>query len=178
MSGRFAVAALCIVFVPTLLLGAALWALSEWLRGWLFTGFPWLTSGYAHNVGPLAGFAPVVGVYGLAWIAAILAGSLAMLSLRTGPRILPAALTLLLAGAGVALHAVNWTHAAGQPISVRLLQGNIPQEMKFSNEALLSSLMMYDDMIRSAPADLIATPETAVPLLERSIQTAGIKSPA
>lgn len=155
--------------VLLLLLLPALWALSEWLRGWLFTGFPWLTSGYAHNVGPLAGFAPVLGVYGLAWVAAIIAGSLAMLSLRTGPRLLPAALTLLLAGAGVALHAVNWTHAAGRPITARLLQGNIPQEMKFSNEALLSSLMMYDDMIRSAPADLIATPETAVPLLPQQL---------
>lgn len=147
-----------------LLILPALWAWSEWVRGWLFTGFPWLTSGYAHNVGPLAGFAPLVGVYGLAWIAAIAAGCLAMMGLRAGPRVLPAVLMCALAGAGAILHTVNWTTPVGKPISVRLLQGNIPQEMKFSNEALLSSLMMYDAMIRSAPADLIATPETAMPL--------------
>jgi apolipoprotein N-acyltransferase len=155
-----------------LLLLPALWALSEWLRGWLFTGFPWLTSGYAHNIGPLAGFAPVLGVYGVAWIAAIIAGCLALLSLPSAsapPRALPALLALLLAGAGLALHGVNWTHPTGQPISARLLQGNIPQEAKFSNESLLSSLMMYEDMISSAPADLIATPETAVPLLPQQL---------
>lgn len=147
-----------------LLILPALWAWSEWLRGWLFTGFPWLTSGYAHNVGPLAGFAPLVGVYGLAWIAAVIAGCLALMGQRAGPRVLPAVLTGALVSAGAALQSVNWTTPVGEPVSVRLLQGNIPQEMKFSQEALLSSLMIYDDMIRSAPADLIATPETAVPL--------------
>lgn len=148
----------------------ACWALSEWLRGWMFTGFPWLTSGYAHNISPLAGFAPVLGVYGVAWISALIAGCLALLSLsrpaRTPlrARAWPLALVVLLAGSGMALHAVNWTQPVGQPISVRLLQGNIPQELKFSNETLLSSLILYEDMIRSAPADLIAIPETAVPL--------------
>jgi apolipoprotein N-acyltransferase len=155
--------------VLLLLVLPALWALSEWVRGWLFTGFPWLTSGYAHNIGPLAGFAPVVGVYGLAWIAAIMAGCLTMLSLRTAPRALPALLMVALAVAGATLHAVSWTAPVGKPISARLLQGNIPQEIKFSNEALLSSLILYDDMIRSAPADLIATPETAVPLLPQQL---------
>ena len=159
-----------------LLILPALWTLTEWLRGWLFTGFPWLTSGYAHNIGPLAGFAPLLGVYGVGWIAALMAGCLALLSLRSDTespaplmRALPAVLLLLLAGAGVTLHAMDWTKAVGQPISVRLLQGNIPQEAKFSNEALLSSLTMYEGMIKSAPADLIATPETAVPLLPEQL---------
>lgn len=155
--------------VLALLVLPALWALSEWVRGWLLTGFPWLISGYAHSIGPLAGYAAVVGVYGLGWIAAVIAGSLAVLSLRTGPRLVPAALALGLAAGGIGLHQIAWTHASGQPITARLLQGNIPQEFKFSNEALLSSLMMYDDMIRSAPADLIATPETAVPLLPQQL---------
>ena len=41
------------------------WVLSEWLRSWLFTGFPWLYLGYAHLDTPIAGWAPIVGVYGL-----------------------------------------------------------------------------------------------------------------
>ena len=147
----------------------ALWALSEWLRGWLFTGFPWLTSGYAHSTGPLAGFAPLVGVYGLAWISAMIAGAMAMISLRTQARVLPTLVTVALIGSGALLHRIEWTSPIGQPISARLLQGNISQEMKFSNDALLSSLLMYEEMIRSAPADLIATPETALPLLPQQL---------
>lgn len=156
----------------------ALWTLSEWLRGWVFTGFPWLISGYAHTVGPLAGFAPVGGVYLVGWVAALIAGSLALLWMGlcrkgvagTGQRIvLPLCAAALLCAGGVALRLVKWTAPQGQPITVRLLQGNIPQEMKFSNDALVSTLGMYEQMISAAPADLIATPETAIPLLPQQL---------
>ena len=43
---------------------AAVWVLFEWLRSWLLSGFPWLYAGYATLENPLAGWAPVVGVYG------------------------------------------------------------------------------------------------------------------
>lgn len=156
----------------------ALWALSEWARGWVFTGFPWLVSGYAHTVGPLAGFAPIGGVYGVGWVAALVAGALALpwASLQrkgvagTGQRIvLPLCMAALLCAAGVALRLVQWTAPQGQAISVRLLQGNIPQEMKFSNDALVYTLTLYEQMISAAPADLIATPETAIPLLPQQL---------
>ncbi|MCA1325184.1 apolipoprotein N-acyltransferase [Herbaspirillum sp. alder98] len=161
-----------------LLILPALWALSEWLRGWIFTGFPWLVSGYAHTTGPLAGFAPLAGVYGVGWVAALIAGALALLyqalrrrgnvagAMRLG---LPLATVLVMLAAGLLLRTVAWTAPAGAPISVRLLQGNVPQEMKFSNEALVSTLSMYEQMISAAPADLIATPETAIPLLPQQL---------
>ncbi|KAK0348233.1 hypothetical protein LTR94_038032, partial [Friedmanniomyces endolithicus] len=50
------VAAFLLLVLPTL------WGVSEWLRGWVFTGFPWASSGYAHDLAPLAGFAPLIGV--------------------------------------------------------------------------------------------------------------------
>src|SRR5512139_2630780 len=59
----------------------ATWTLTEWLRGTLFTGFPWLASGYAHTDSPLAGFAPVSGVYGVTLAAALIAGALALVAL-------------------------------------------------------------------------------------------------
>jgi apolipoprotein N-acyltransferase len=68
---------------------------------------------------------------------------------------------LLLGGAG--LRTVEWTQDVGQPISVRLLQGNIAQDRKFDAEFLNSILTRYQGLITAAPADLIATPETAIP---------------
>ena len=56
-----------------LLVYPPLWALGEWLRNWVATGFPWIVSGYAHVNSPLAGYAPLVGVYGIGWLAALLA---------------------------------------------------------------------------------------------------------
>ena len=143
----------------------ALWGLTEWLRGWLFTGFPWLISGYAHTGSPLAGFAPLVGVSGIGGISALIAGCLALLPQRRLPAI--AAFLILITGFG--LSRIDWTAPSGEPISVRLLQGNVPQEEKFDNAKIDNILRLYADMIRAAPADLIATPETAIPILQTQL---------
>ncbi len=60
----------------------AAWVLLEWVRGTIFTGFPWLTLGYAHSGSPLAGYAPLLGVYGVSLVAAISAGLLAWLTMQ------------------------------------------------------------------------------------------------
>jgi apolipoprotein N-acyltransferase len=138
----------------------AAWALADWTRGWFFTGFPWLAAGYAHTDSPLAGFAPVIGVYGIGWLAALCAACLALLPARRLPVLVPVA--LLAAGAG--LQQVKWTAPHGRPLSVRLLQGNVPQEMKFDSDKIYETLAMYRDMIEAAPADLVVTPETAITL--------------
>jgi len=142
-----------------------MWALGEWARGWVLTGFPWVSSGYAHTGGPLGGFAPLVGVYGLAWLSALIAGCLALLPAK---KLAPALALALLAG-GFALKNIDWTTPHAQPISVRLLQGNVPQEMKFVPERIEATLALYHTMISEQPADLIATPETAIPLLSNQL---------
>ncbi|MCM1512927.1 MAG: apolipoprotein N-acyltransferase [Oxalobacter formigenes] len=138
--------------------------LAEWTRGWLFTGFPWAVPGYAHTDNALTGFAPVFGLYGITLLAAFLSGCALLLVNRR----LPHRNLLFFAGAavilcGYALRFVSWTTPAGEPVSIRLLQGNIPQEMKFSPDALANTLEQYAGMITAAPADLIVTPETAIP---------------
>jgi len=153
-----------------LLLLPAMWTLAEWLRGWVLTGFPWVSSGYAHTGSPLAGFAPLLGVYGLGWIAAAIAGCIALLpAARKLPLAAGATAVCLLLAGGAALKAVDWTAPSGQPIAVRLLQGNVAQEMKFAPEQIEATLALYYDMIAAQPADLIATPETAIPLLSRQL---------
>ncbi|MRW92711.1 apolipoprotein N-acyltransferase [Duganella sp. FT80W] len=150
-----------------LLLFPAMWALFEWIRGWLFTGFPWLSSGYAHNHSPLAGFAPIIGMYGLGWLAAIIAGALLLLLHRT--RLRAAGLVVVICVAGVALSFLKWTWPEGKPISVRLIQGNIPQDEKFNGAHVQQTMKLYQDAITAAPADLIATPETAIIMLPQQL---------
>ncbi|NEX60827.1 apolipoprotein N-acyltransferase [Noviherbaspirillum galbum] len=139
----------------------AAWLLAEWLRGWVLTGFPWISSGYAHANGPLGGFAPLAGVYGIGMIAAWAAASLVLVrAWKPAPL-----LAMVLIVAGGLLGRIDWTRPHGAPITVRLLQGNVPQEMKFAPEQIGNTLRLYHDMITERPADLIATPETAIPLL-------------
>jgi len=143
------------------------WGVSEWLRGWVFTGFPWAASGYAHNASPLAGFAPVLGVYGLGVLAALCASCLVMLTQRA--RLPALGLLAALMATGFGLKAIDWTHPSGQPISVRLLQGNVPQGQKFEPHFIMGALNLYRDMITAAPADLIAAPETAIVLFQQQL---------
>ena len=146
-----------------LLVYPPLWALGEWLRNWVATGFPWIVSGYAHVSSPLAGYAPLVGVYGIGWLAALL-GACAVLAF-SGRRRLALFLAAGIIIAGLGLNQLAWTSPQGAPISVRLLQGNVPQEMKFNPDTASDTLALYHDMVTEARADLIATPETALPMM-------------
>lgn len=150
------------LFAP---LFASAWALTEWLRGTLLTGFPWLASGYAQTApSPLAGYVPVLGVHGAGWMAALLAGLLASVALRR-LALRPALLAAVgvLAG-GALLGQVRWTEPVGRSLSVSLLQGNVEQSMKWVPEHLPDSMHAYLDLARAWPADLVVLPETAVPL--------------
>jgi apolipoprotein N-acyltransferase len=139
---------------------AAAWLLAELARTWLFTGFPWLVSGYAHVYSPLAVLAPWLGVLGLgaaaAWIAALLSHAVRR------PRVGAFALVL------VALAALSGpaTHSrAGATVNVSLLQSNVPQDEKFVVEQLPATLAWLSDTARAARGQLVVAPETAIPLL-------------
>jgi apolipoprotein N-acyltransferase len=157
---------------------ASAWALGEWLRGYVFTGFPWLSSGYAQVDGPLAGFAPVAGVYGVGWMLALVAALIVQALLRVrepaeaargasrAGRVLPAAVVAVaLIAAGMLLPLVAWTVPSNAPLNVRLLQGNVKQEMKFEEAGMVAAINEYQQMITAKPADLVVTPETAIPVV-------------
>lgn len=150
----------------------ALWVLLEWLRGLLFTGFPWLTAGYSQvSASPLAGYAPVLGVYGVSLAVAVSAGLLVLLwQARWSKQGRTALLALvLLWGGGTFLRTVEWTEPEGEPIKVALVQGNIPQELKFREEKLVSMLENYRRLVLQSDARLIVLPETALPLLRQEL---------
>jgi len=159
------------------LLFAGLWALAEWLRGWLLTGFPWLAAGYSQvPPSPLAGYAPLLGVFGVSLVSA-LSGALIhevgrrwlnadQCSTRAVLRWCPALPLITLAvlfGAGEYLSGVRWTQPVGDKLSVALLQGNVAQEMKWRPERLLESLQTYYRLAEENPARLTVMPETALP---------------
>jgi apolipoprotein N-acyltransferase len=149
----------------------AAWTLSEWLRGWILTGFPWLSVGYAATGWPPGGIAPITGVYGLTLLTLACAGLVWLLS--TGPR-KPLALVGLAAvmALGQALRLVAWTSPAGSPVSIALLQGNIAQDMKFVPERYPRTLETYARLAEETPARLIVLPETAIPRFYHAIEPA------
>ena len=151
-----------------------LWGLSDWIRSWIFTGFPWLTMGYSQvPQSPLAGYMPLVGVYGVSVITvfvAALVGYWLANSLQSPiwKRNSVAALTLIVVG-GFILKAVEWTTPIGAPTKVALIQGNIAQDTKWSPESAQSTINQYLDMAKASTAKLIILPETALPVLSSQL---------
>lgn len=154
------------VFVDALL-AAGSWTLTEWLRGWLLGGFPWLATGYAHTPpSPLAGYAAVVGVYGIGLLAAVMAGILAFGLQRgqaRGKWIAVVATLLLIPAFGSLLARMDWTQPQGKPLTVSLLQGNVPQDGKWDADRIPYSLAVYAELLQAHPAQLAVMPETALP---------------
>jgi apolipoprotein N-acyltransferase len=141
-----------------------LWVLAEWVRLWLFTGFPWLALGYSQIDTPLSGLAPTGGVFAVSLASAFVAGALASLALAArGTRLVALGVTGGLVAVGFALGRMEWTEPTGKPVSFALLQGNIPQDMKFDPARYRATLETYLRLAEGSNAKLIVFPETAVP---------------
>jgi len=150
------------------------WALADWVRSWIFTGFPWLTIGYSQvPASPLASYMPVVGVYGVTFITALIASVIGVwLALQ------PKATTwkrgaigtiLLLTSIGYGLKQIEWTTPIGKPLSVSLLQGNIEQNLKWAPELAEHTMQQYLSMTEQSSAQLIVLPETALPVIASEV---------
>ncbi len=156
---------------------AAAWTLAEMARGWLWTGFPWGSGGYAHVEGPLSVLPRWIGVYGTGAVAAWLACWLAALCARPAGirwgRLMAALAALGLAWAGLWWlrdAAVNDVSARRPELDVALLQGNIPQDEKFeAGSGIPLALGWYGRALLQTPARLVVAPETAIPLLPQQL---------
>ncbi len=153
--------------VTRVLLLSALWLLVEWLRGWFLTGFPWLLAGYSQIDAPPAALAPVLGVYGLSMHLALVAACLLsfVLAWRQRRGWLAGLVGLVIYGLPAAIPPLFWTESAGTPIRVSLVQGNIPQDIKWLPSMQQPTLELYTQLTREHwDSDLIVWPESAIPL--------------
>ena len=154
---------------------AAVWVLAEIVRGTLWTGFPWGAVGYAHIDSLLQHWASWVGVYGLCALSAFIA--MAVAAERKDSRLI-ARKTQLSIAAILAVLGYTWFTSPSQisneatqsasPISVTLLQGNIPQDLKFG-EGVNRALRDYREALLSSTSELTVTPETAIPLIQQQM---------
>lgn len=156
---------------------AVCWGTAEWLRGTVFTGFPWLNIGYAHVDGPLAGWAPLLGVYAVATAAAASAALLmgVVLHWRAGNAWRTRGLLVLavLWGVGLGFSQNPWgVHAVGEPLALRLVQGNVSQSNKFDPNLIVAALDRHVALagqpseVPEFRPDAVILPETAIPVFQ------------
>ena len=147
---------------------APLFILFEWLKTWLFTGFPWLFTGYGFIDSVLVGYAPIVGVFGVGLLAVISAQCLLMLvkyhTKAWSYGLLLSAIWL----AGYSLQYINWTKSQlDKGLSVSIVQGNIPQDVKWQMEWRDKTLDIYRKLsISEWGQNLVIWPEAAVPMFQ------------
>jgi apolipoprotein N-acyltransferase len=149
----------------------AAWLLVEWWRGWFLSGFSWLSLGYSQTDTWLSGLAPVVGVYGISAALLVCAGALTALVLgSTRTRIVAAVVFVAPWLAGAALGSIAWTHPAGQPVTVAVVQGSIPQDQKWLDSNRQTTLDLYQRLTETALGTrLIVWPEAAPPDLANEL---------
>ena len=156
------------------LVGPAAWVLVEWVRSWILTGFPWMALGYAQIDSVLAGWAPVLGVYGVSFMlvlstAAVIA---AFMAATARGRIIGIAVVLLPWIVGSMLTFVDWTKPDGRALRATILQAGVSQDKKWDRDQLLPIMEYYHSTTLSvADSDIVLWPEVAIPALSDQVES-------
>ncbi len=152
------------------LLFASCWVLSENLRSWLFTGFPWLSLGYSQTEGWLAPWAPLIGETGITFLLVFAAAAvLPALSsaVKQQQRFIPLAVAALLLISSPLLNSLKGWQLTDEQVSVALVQGNIKQELRWDPEQELPTMKKYMQLSKPhLQQQIVVWPEAAIPQLE------------
>ncbi|MDX2164701.1 MAG: apolipoprotein N-acyltransferase [Gammaproteobacteria bacterium] len=147
-----------------------LWVIFEWIRSWFLTGFPWLLLGQSQTNSPLHGYAPIIGLYGISFLT-VFSASLIYTILKNYRKLFAVTLNgfllLVIWLGGYGLTFIQWTHPISKPFSITLIQGNIPEMMKWDPQQAYKSLKTYETLTKPflGKSTLIVWPETAVTFL-------------
>jgi len=154
-------------YVKCLLLFPFTWVIWEWLRSLLFTGFPWLILGYSQTSTILNGYAPILSVYGISLIMTLISGAVMLMLLENNfkLKITSAAVIVFAIAIAVPLHYVRWTHVESKPITIAMVQGNVPQSLKWTSSEAVKTIRKYATAVPDWRYDLIIWPEGSIPVL-------------
>ena len=156
-------------FPETPLTFAPLWVFFEWAKTWVFTGFPWLFVGYAFTERLLDNYAPLFGIFGVSFVVITIACALVEILQKRFFWIIPIAILLIGAWAASFIQFVSPKNT--KPLTVSLIQGNIPQDLKWLTEYQAKTLEIYSELSeREWGRDLIVWPESSIPLPQTEIQ--------
>ena len=155
----------------------ASWVLIEALRAWLFGGFPWLNLGISQVDGPLVGWLPLLGEYGVTAMLVLMAVLLWQLlrELKSNPAawrawLPPATALMAIPLLSLPLHHLPWSEPSGEALQVGLAQGNVAQMQKFDPAFFRETIDIYRGLTDEMPAvDLVVWPETAIPRVIDSV---------
>lgn len=154
------------------ILFSILWCLSEYVRSYFMTGFPWLLIGTSQIDTPLRYLAPLFGIHGLSLLCAF-AATLLTYSIRTDHfkryYYLIAFMSIMLSPS--LLQSIQWTEVKKEPISVGAVQANLSMRDKW-DETLFWNLLKYYEQAtdKLMGKKLIIWPESAVPLPARYLE--------
>jgi apolipoprotein N-acyltransferase len=143
----------------------------EWFRGWFLSGFPWLALGYTQTDTWLAGFAPLGGVYTVSLAVTVCAGAVTALVLGTKQTRITAAATIAVIWiVGFAFHDRHWTQTFGDKVSVAIVQGAVPQSLKWEDDQRDKTIALYRELTKQhLGAKIIIWPEAALPALSHEL---------
>lgn len=142
------------------------WVIFEWLQSWVLTGFPWMDLGYTQTSTWLFAWAPIGGVYLVSGMVVLMAACLAWSCLYKSWR--PIAIVLGLLVSSWAVDKLSWSQAAGESITVGVVQANVPINEKWQfaqrQQVITDYQRLSAQIQQTQSADLIIWPETALPL--------------
>jgi apolipoprotein N-acyltransferase len=157
-----------------LVIGPAAWVLIEWTRSWVLTGFPWMALGYGQIDLPLAGWAPVIGVYGVSFMLVLSAAAVipTLMATSFGGRVGGIAMIVLPWIVGGLLSLVDWTEPTGKTLRASIVQAGVSQDKKWQRDQLRPIMEYYlSSTLSVADSDIVLWPEVAIPALNDQVES-------